>query len=156
MPTLTISEWHELAREGSAPPMRIQVHGNSMYPMIRINRDYVTIRPPEDRPEAGDIVLFADPPRSRYVLHRVWQTDGDRVLTWGDNCLGPDGWIPLDLVWGRVTLIERGRRTICPDRASGLRLARIWHPAVRVRHFAGRDEIKMEHKQEFQKLRFVY
>ena len=129
MRQLTIAEWHNMAQKGITIPMRTLIRGNSMYPLIRINRDYVTISPLEERPEAGDIVMFADPGKDRYVLHRVWQVAEDRVLTWGDNCSAPDGWMPLEMVWGKAVLIERGKRTIKPDRKTGLRLARFWHRA---------------------------
>ncbi len=125
--TLTVSEWHAMAQSGSTVPMRILIHGNSMYPLVRYERDMVTIMPLEEKPGVGDIVLFFDQPRDRYVLHRVWQAEEDRVLTWGDNCPGPDGWMPWDRVLGKVVLIERGKRNIKPDRAKGLRLARFWH-----------------------------
>lgn len=127
MPALSVPEWHEMALQGKAPDMRIRIHGTSMSPLIRIDRDYVTICPLNEKAEVGDIVLFADPNRERYVLHRVWKTGEGWALTWGDNCPKPDGWIPEDRLWGKVTLIERGRRTIRPDRASGMRLARVWH-----------------------------
>ena len=135
---LSIPEWHDLAEEGAAIPMRIQVKGNSMFPLIRINRDYVTICPLKERPQAGDIVMFADPERDRYVLHRAWQVEADRVLTWGDNCKKPDGWIPAELVWGKAVLIERGKRSIKPDRKAGLRLAGFWHRAGKIWRFTAR------------------
>jgi len=138
MRQLTILEWHNMAREGTAVPVRILIKGDSMYPLIRINRDHVTIQPLEAPPEAGDIVMSAPPGKERYVLHRVWQTEADRVLTWGDNCLKPDGWIPLEMVWGKAVLIERGKRTIEPNRINGLRLARVWHRIGWIQRFAVR------------------
>ena len=124
---LSIPEWHTMAQAGSILPMRILIHGGSMYPTVRMDKDYVTIMPLDRPVQVGDIVLFADPRAPRYVLHRVWRLDGDRVLTWGDNCKCPDAWIPLDAVWGRATLVERGKRQIRPDPQKGLRLARVWH-----------------------------
>ena len=91
MRQLTISEWHSMAREGTAIPVRILIKGDSMFPLIRINRDYVTVLPLDEQPEKGDIVMFADQVKQRYVLHRVWKIEGDRVMTWGDNCSRPDG-----------------------------------------------------------------
>ena len=125
---LTIPEWHNMALQGIAPPMRIPIHGNSMFPLIRMDRDYVTIHPLNGMPEVGDIVLFDDPPRGRYVLHRVWKIDNDHILTWGDNCFQPDGWLPLEAIWGKAVMIERGKRQIRPDPKKGLLLAKIWHP----------------------------
>ena len=127
MHRLSITEWHDLAGEGAPIPMRILIRGNSMFPLIRINRDYVTIYPLQGRPETGDIVMFAIPERNRYVLHRAWKVEDDRVLTWGDNCKNPDGWLPLEMIWGKAVLIERGKRDIRPDRKAGMRLARLWH-----------------------------
>ena len=138
MRRLSIPEWHELAQEGAAIPMRILIKGNSMFPLIRVNRDYVTIYPLEECPEVGDIVMFADPGRNRYVLHRAWQVREDRVLTWGDNCRAPDGWIPLEMIWGKAVLIERGKRNIEPDRKAGMHLARIWHRVGKVWRFSAR------------------
>ena len=44
-----------------------------MSPLIRYKKDYVTIIPLEAPPVSGDIVLFADFTRDRYVMHRVWK-----------------------------------------------------------------------------------
>ena len=126
--TVTVADWHKLVKQGTVLPMRIPINGISMYPLIRRNRDYVTIEPMEGIPEIGDIVLFADPYSDLYVLHRVWKLDGDRVLTWGDNCENPDRWMTLDAVWGKAVLIERGRWKIHPKAWRGITWARIWHP----------------------------
>ncbi len=124
--TITVSQWHEMALAGTDLPMRIPIHGVSMYPLIRKDRDLVTILPVREPVVPGDIVLFSDPAADRYVLHRVIETDGQRVLTWGDNCAHADGWIPMDRVWGKARLIERGRLTLRPDPRKGLRWARFW------------------------------
>lgn len=130
--SLSIPQWHTMALDGNAVPMRIPIHGGSMFPLIRRDRDFVTILPLEEDVQVGDIVLICDPAMDRYVLHRVWRLEKDRALTWGDNCTRADGWQPLDSIWGKATLIERGKRTIHPDRKKGMRLARFWHAAAPV------------------------
>ena len=126
--SVSIPEWHKLALEDKAPPVRILIHGGSMFPLIRMDRDYVTIEPMKGMPETGDIVLFPDESTNdRYVLHRVWRTEEDKVLTWGDSCPAPDPWMPAEAIWGRAVLIERGNRQIRPDPVRGLRHARAWH-----------------------------
>ncbi len=125
--TLNIQEWHMLAEEGNAPPVRIPLMGYSMLPLIRYNRDYVTIKPLDTELQVGDIVLFAVPDSAIYVMHRVWELKDDKVLTWGDNCLRPDGWLPLDAIWGKAVLIERGRRMIRPDPHNGVLWAKFMH-----------------------------
>lgn len=129
--SLAISEWHQMAMAGNAPPVRITLNGGSMNPLIRWNRDFVTIIPLDRELIPGDIVLFAEPDTGRYVVHRVWEIRDGQVLTWGDNCARPDGWFSKDAIWGRVVLIERGRREICPDPTKGIRWARFWHKCGR-------------------------
>ena len=126
---LSIPEWHQLAQEGTNIPVRIPLSGWSMVPLIRVNRDLVTVIPLDTTPQIGDIVMFSEQDGKRYVMHRVWDIKDGEVLTWGDNCLRPDGWIPLKNLWGKAVLIERGKRKIRPDAAKGIKWARFWHQA---------------------------
>ena len=131
---LTIERWHQMALDGACIPMRIPINGVSMAPLIRRNRDMVTIVPLREPPAVGDIVMFSDPrARQRYVLHRLWSVGEGQVQTWGDNCLGPDAPMAPDCLWGRATLIERGGRRIVPDARRGLRWARVWHRVIWLR-----------------------
>ena len=127
--SLSIPEWHRMALEGTAPQVRILLNGGSMFPLVRWNRDYVTVAPQKGMPAVGDIVLFYERGKDRYVVHRVWEVRDGTVLTWGDNCASADGWISPEEVWGKIILIERGKRTIQPDPAKGMRWARFWHQA---------------------------
>ena len=129
--SLGIPEWHKMALEGNAPPVRIPLNGNSMFPLIRWNKDYVTIIPLDRKVVVGDIVLIAEPISERYVMHRVWEIRDNQVLTWGDNCWKQDAWVPIDTIWGRAVLIERGRREIHTDPKKGMRWAKFWHKAGR-------------------------
>lgn len=86
----------------------------------------MTVVPIQGEIVAGDIVLFSDGNPDRYIVHRVWKVKNGEVLTWGDNCSAPDGWIPLEAVLGKIVLIERGKRTIHPKPQKGLRWARFW------------------------------
>lgn len=110
---LTVTQWRKLALLGQAVPVRVQVNGDSMRPLLRRRRDYVTIVPMDRPPCVGDIVLF---PGKRlggdYVLHRVLRIKGQRMQTLGDGCLHPDAWMDIGQAWGRATRIERGRLTI--------------------------------------------
>ena len=124
--------WHQMAMEGTAPPVRIVLMGNSMYPLVRYNKDYVTIAPWEGELTIGDIVLFIDQKRNLNVVHRVWDIRDHMVLTWGDNCAHADGWIPSELIWGKVILIERGKRNIVPNPKRGIHWAKFWHVAGKV------------------------
>ena len=145
--TMPIHEWHRLALEDKAPLMRILLHGSSMEPLIRIRKDYVTIIPSDASNRIGDIVLISDPEtEKRYVVHRIWKKRGNYVLTWGDNCSRSDGWIPLDHVWGKVVLIERGDRKIRPCARKGIVWAWFWHQAMKAYDY--REKIRKFIKQK--------
>ena len=133
--SLSVPEWHRMAMEGNAPPVRIQLNGGSMFPLVRMNRDYVTIVQPDRELVPGDIVLFSEMDMERYIVHRVWKIQDGQVLTWGDNCLQPDGWLSKEAIWGQVVLIERGKRRIRPNPEKGLRWAKIWHHGTKVYRF---------------------
>ena len=125
--TLSIPEWHRFALEGTKLPVKIPLMGYSMFPLVRYNRDIVTIIPLEQCPQVGDIVLFKNNKRDLYVVHRVWEIKDNIVLTWGDNCDAPDGWMPIEEILGKVVLIERGKKKIKPEPDKGVRWAIFWH-----------------------------
>lgn len=145
--TLPIQEWHQMALEGSAPPVCIPLMGWSMFPLIRYNSDMVTIVPVQEQLQIGDIVLFADKSRKNaYVVHRVCKIESERILTRGDNCSNPDGWLPKESIWGKVVLIERGRREIRPNAKKGMRWAKFWWRAGKAYRFGGKIKGSMLHK----------
>ncbi|MCR4883480.1 MAG: hypothetical protein K6A68_07920 [Clostridiales bacterium] len=145
---LSIKVWHQLALDGNAPPVRIQLNGCSMDPLIRKNRDNVTIIPPEDEMKTGNIVLFCEPEKDRYVVHRIWKIQDGKVLTWGDNCPEPDAWIPMESIWGKVVLIERGKRRIKPHPKTGLIWAFLWHQAMKIYRVRGRIKRYLGYKNQ--------
>ena len=134
---LSVAAWHELGLCGESIPLCTTVSGVSMYPLIRRDRDVVIIGHVNRPLVRGDIVLFHDPARDRYVLHRLWRLAPDRVLTWGDNCAYPDGWMRPEMVWGIAAAMKRGRRTVRFDtnaaRKCGLTFAKARHLHCRVR-----------------------
>ena len=149
--SLTIPEWHQMAQNGTFLPVRIPLQGYSMFPLIRYNSDLVTIMPIQEPLKKGDIVLFLNQTRNTYVVHRVWNIDDHSVLTWGDNCPDPDGWIPKEEVFGKAVLIERGNKRIIPDPVKGFRWARFWHKARVAYNFYEDSKVKIAkliHKQE--------
>lgn len=141
---LTIPLWRELAQGGTVLPMRIPLDGDSMCPLIRRGRDRVTFVP-LDRPlKRGDVALFEAPP-GRYVAHRVYRLEENRVQTLGDHCWNPDPWMPVSAVLGLATQVERGKRTIPLDCPFMRALGRIWMALLplrrgywKVRALAGR------------------
>ena len=122
---LTVEQWRQLTLEGAWIPVRIQLNGSSMQPLIRKLRDYVTVEPVKRKLKLGDVVLFADD-AGRYVVHRVWKLEADRVITLGDNCRNPALPLAYGQIWGLVTKLERGSIRVNLDSGASRLLGRVW------------------------------
>lgn len=104
--SVSVEEWCALAETGDVMPIRIQLDGISMQPLVRKNRDYVTVIPVRRELKRSDIVLFTDK-INRYCVHRVNKIDGDMIRTLGDNCFSYDGWTKKSNIFGLVVSLER-------------------------------------------------
>lgn len=129
---ISIAQWHALARSGTVLPMRIPLDGDSMRPLIRRNRDLVSIIPLTRPLKRGDVVLF-EYPAGRYVVHRVRRMKESHVQTLGDHCWNPDPWMPQDCVLGLVTEAERNGRRIPFDTPFARGLGRVWMAGLPLR-----------------------
>lgn len=137
--SLSIEEWHRLGLEGNILPVTICLQGDSMRPLIRRGVDPVTIVPLQRPLKVGDVVLFRGGP-ARYVVHRVYHLKEGAVCTLGDNCWNPDGWMPLDQVWGLVVRFHRFGRSFSLDCSAARAFGRVWmflHP-LRLAYKRGR------------------
>lgn len=132
MRALSVEAWHHLAGEGANIPVKMQLDGDSMSPLIRRRRDVVTIVPLRRPPKAGDIVLFADH-RGRYVVHRVWKVQNGKVVTLGDHCTRSDPPLEDSQIWGLVTSVSRDGNVFRLDNAPSRLLGRIWMTLLPVR-----------------------
>ena len=107
---MTLEDWACYAQKGVDIPIVVPLHGNSMEPLIRYMKDQVTIVPLKREPMVGDIVMFRRSDGA-HVVHRVYQVTPEQVITWGDNCWGPDAPLQHRDVLGLVTAMQRrGRR----------------------------------------------
>ena len=123
---LSIEQWLELTKEGVVLPVHITLNGDSMRPLIRKGKERVTILPLNRPPAIGDIVLFHDRINDRYVVHRVYRIDGDKVQTLGDFCVHPDRWMESSQVYGMVTEIYYRTRCFSTDSKFSRVFGRVW------------------------------
>ena len=70
--SLSIVQWCALARQGVVLPMRIPLDGDSMRPLIRRNRDRVTIVPLARPLRRGDAALV-DPRCAKRLVRLGWR-----------------------------------------------------------------------------------
>lgn len=123
--SVSIQQWAEWVRSGAAPTVTIRLDGDSMRPLIRRNRDAVTIQPLTRPLKRGDVVLFRSS-TGQYVIHRVWKLRGQFVQTLGDNCWNPDPWMDAGQVLGIVVSVKRNARAWNLNTRLSRTLGRIW------------------------------
>ena len=63
--------------------IRFRVKGHSMFPLLRNNKDEVTLSPLNRQPEINDIVLFRY--HGKHILHRIIAIDGNTYTIQGDG-----------------------------------------------------------------------
>lgn len=142
---ISLEKWRELGENGIDIPMRIPLHGRSMKPLIRPEKDIVTIMPMVREPKIGDIVLFQRND-GKFIVHRVYRVFSDGIQTWGDNCQRADVPMKREDVYGLIVSMERDGRTYQLDtdkqRTFGIRWMKYgrkaWMVLKRIKRLAGR------------------
>ena len=146
---LCLEEWRELGKNGAVVPIMIPLHGSSMKPLIRSEKDIVTIIPLLRDPMVGDIVLFRGS-NGKNIAHRVYKVFPDGVQTWGDNCQRADSPMKREDIYGIIVSMERDGKIHQLDtdkqRAYGIRWMKygrpVWMMLKKVRSF-GKKMIRM-------------
>ena len=62
----------------------LTVTGHSMLPTLRERRDSVILKPPADRQNKGEIILYLRE-NGQYVLHRIISVEAEGYICSGDN-----------------------------------------------------------------------
>lgn len=110
----------ELAAEvlASGYALRLRAFGTSMLPSIWPG-DILSIEPkPEEEIVAGDIVLVTR--QNRFFIHRLIGKHDSRWITRGDSLPYNDNALASCDVLGRVSLIQKKKRTIVPNQRRSL------------------------------------
>jgi len=106
----------------------ILTKGCSMLPYLRSEKDSVALRKNSDV-EVGDIVL-AHLGGGRYVLHRIFALDGDKVTLMGDgNIRGQEFCTKKDISGTVVRIIKASGKEKVPGKG------RIWRLFLPVRRY---------------------
>ena len=126
---ILLGEVKSLLAEGK--DVVIPTKGSSMLPFIRGSRDSVALRKLETL-EVGDIVL-AEIRKGVYVLHRVFELDGDDVTLMGDgNLRGVEKCRRCDVAGTALKVLKDGVKEVDCRGTKAMRKARIWR---RIRPF---------------------
>ena len=112
----------------------IPTKGSSMLPFIRGEKDCVALVRKQEVKE-GDIVLaFVE--GNRYILHRIWSVEGEKVTLMGDGNISGKELCRVSDISGTVTQIVKpdGRR-ISVDTQAFRRCSRIWRKLLPFRRY---------------------
>lgn len=90
--------------------VRLDVKGNSMWPLLRNEKDSVLLVRPDDI-KKYDVILFKRVD-GRIALHRVIKTEGNTLTTIGDNQYVFEGYVDKSSVIAKAIEFKRGRRHI--------------------------------------------
>lgn len=121
--------------------VRFRLKGQSMFPLLRNERDEVVLYPwDEDELQPMDVVLFRY--QGRHVLHRILRREGNRLYLQGDGSYVAKEECTVSDVVGKVHEIIRPSGKIIPVDAWQWRLlSRLWcglgifrNPCLRVLH----------------------
>jgi hypothetical protein len=125
------SEVESHLREGKS--VVIPVKGYSMLPFIRDGRDSVELCSKVEL-EVGDIAL-ARLGNGHFVLHRIWEIEGERVILMGDgNISGKEVCSRGDII-GVASKIFRGKKVIDCTSAAYVRNVKIWRRLLPIRRY---------------------
>ena len=105
---LFLGEVEVLLRQGQ--PVRIKPRGRSMEPFIHEETDEVILQ--KVRHLAVGQIVLAHLPEGNHVLHRVIRIKGDTVILMGDGNLHGTEQCTKHQVYGIVSQIIRGNKTI--------------------------------------------
>lgn len=110
-------------------------NGNSMYPMVRHQKDPVFIQPAGGMLKKYDVAVYRQ--TGRYVAHRVLECRPGYYVTRGDNCVAKEQ-VPAGDIVGVVSGFWRHGRYIPVTNPLYKAYSRVWvtiNPLVKAHHF---------------------
>lgn len=113
--TVTTTIENILARDGM---LTYRIRGVSMEPMLRQDRDLVTIRAarPGERFAVNDVVLYLRAGDRKHTLHRIVGVGEGTYTILGDNCMNYERGIPFaDVLGVLVSFVRDGRPCTVQD-----------------------------------------
>lgn len=99
--------------------------GVSMLPMLRQDKDVITIVKKQGRCKKYDVALYRR--GNKYTIHRVVDVLPDGYVILGDNCMYKELDITDENILGVMVSFVRGKKEIAMDHWGQKLYARIWY-----------------------------
>lgn len=97
--------------------VKLRIHGNSMFPLLRSEKDEVVlcrVDVAEEKLHNNQIVLYKRE-NGQYVLHRIVKVHGSYIDLRGDAQKVIERNVPVEAVLGKVTQIVRSQKIFSVD-----------------------------------------
>lgn len=107
-PEELMPEYIELLKSGAELPLTVS--GSSMIPFLAPGRDSVVLRGIDRELRRGDIVFYRRKD-GRYILHRLYSVDGDKLWFVGDAQDEIEGPLSRDCAFAYVAEARRKNKT---------------------------------------------
>ncbi len=124
-------------------------HGISMLPLIRQDRDSVTVSALKDTPKVGDVIFYRRPD-GQFVLHRIVGRESDGFVLCGDNQQELERGVGEDWIIGIATSVCRGGKDLPFDSCGYKLYTRIglpmWRYWLRTRTVLGKVKRSIKQK----------
>ncbi len=108
-----ISIEEELKRNGK---IVYKIKGQSMYPMLRQDKDLVVITKNTGMIHPGDVVLYKRIKDNALILHRVLKTDGNHLIIRGDHIFTNENVHVSQIIGILDSYIRNGKTIKCNSR----------------------------------------
>lgn len=121
--------------------------GVSMLPLLRQNRDLITIIKPHGRLKKYDVALYRR--NNDFVLHRVVEVRENDYVILGDNCISKEYGITDDKILGVMSSFVRNGKEISVNNKLYCCYSIFWYKIYSIRKIIKISKIKIKKIAKF-------
>lgn len=126
-----VSLLKELTHQGKE--VSLLISGNSMFPFLIHQRDYICFRRPDRKLRKGDMVFYQRK-NGQYIMHRICGVKPDGYYMVGDAQQLIEGPIQESQIFGLVTKVKRKGKWIGPENFWWKFFRYVWIRLIPFRH----------------------
>lgn len=125
-----VSMLRELTGQGQK--VSIPISGNSMYPFLVPDRDYISFVKPNKKLCVGDMVFYQRR-NGQYIMHRICKVKPEGYYLIGDGQLQIEGPVQKEQIFALITDVKRNGEWIGTENIVWKFFACVWIRMIRVR-----------------------
>lgn len=126
-----VSLLKELTEQGKE--VSLLISGNSMFPFLVHQRDYISFRKPTRKLRKGDMVFYQRK-NGQYIMHRICGVKPEGYYIVGDAQQLIEGPVEESQIFAIVTRVKRKEKWIGPDSLFWKFFEYVWIRLIPIRH----------------------